>query len=48
MNSVAPSELGKASGTFGTGRQLGGALGVAIAVAVLSAAGSYASPAAYQ
>jgi EmrB/QacA subfamily drug resistance transporter len=45
MGSVAPTEIGKASGTFGTARQLGGAFGLAIAVAVFTGAGSYASPA---
>jgi EmrB/QacA subfamily drug resistance transporter len=44
MSSVAPVEVGKASGTFSTMRQLGGAFGLAIAVAVFSGAGSYASP----
>jgi MFS family permease len=43
MSSVAPSSLGKASGTFNMLRQLGGAFGIAIAVAVFSGAGSYAS-----
>jgi EmrB/QacA subfamily drug resistance transporter len=47
MGAVAPSELGKASGTFGMFRQLGGAFGVAIAVALFTGAGSYASPAAF-
>jgi EmrB/QacA subfamily drug resistance transporter len=47
MNAVAPDEIGKASGTFSTMRQLGGAFGLAIAVAVFSAAGSYASPGAF-
>ena len=40
---VAPQHIGKASGTFTTLRQLGGAFGVAIAVAVFAGAGSYAS-----
>ncbi len=44
MSSVAPAEIGTASGTFSTMRQLGGAFGLAIAVAVFSGAGSYASP----
>jgi len=44
MNAVAPSEIGKASGTFSTMRQLGGAFGLAITVAVFTGAGSYASP----
>jgi hypothetical protein len=47
MNGVARRELGKASGTFSTMRQLGAALGLAIAVAVFSGAGSYASPDAF-
>jgi hypothetical protein len=33
VGAVAPSELGKASGTYNAMRQLGGAFGVAIAVA---------------
>jgi MFS family permease len=44
MNAVAPSELGKASGAFSAMRQLGGAFGLAIGVAVFTGAGSYASP----
>jgi EmrB/QacA subfamily drug resistance transporter len=44
MSAVAPTEIGKASGTFSTARQLGGAFGLAITVAVFSGAGSYASP----
>jgi MFS family permease len=44
MSAVAPAEIGKASGTFSTMRQLGGAFGLAIAVAVFTGAGSYASP----
>jgi EmrB/QacA subfamily drug resistance transporter len=47
VSSVAPAEIGKASGTFSTMRQLGGAFGLAIAVAVFSGAGSYASPGAF-
>jgi predicted MFS family arabinose efflux permease len=47
MNGVARGELGKASGTVSTMRQLGAAFGLAIAVAVFSGAGSYASPAAF-
>lgn len=47
MNSVAPGEIGKASGTFSMMRQLGGAFGLAIPVAVFSGAGSYASPSAF-
>jgi hypothetical protein len=44
MSAVAPTQIGKASGTFSTARQLGGAFGLAITVAVFSGAGSYASP----
>jgi MFS family permease len=47
MTHVAPQHIGKASGTFTTVRQLGGALGIAIAVAVFAAAGSYQSPQAF-
>jgi EmrB/QacA subfamily drug resistance transporter len=47
VSSVAPSEIGKASGTFSMMRQLGGAFGLAIGVAVFSGAGSYASPASF-
>jgi MFS family permease len=44
MSSVAPQLIGKASGTFSTLRQLGGAFGVAVLVAAFAAAGGYASP----
>jgi EmrB/QacA subfamily drug resistance transporter len=47
LTSVAPQFIGKASGTFGTMRQLGGAFGVAVMVAVFAGAGSYASPHAF-
>jgi len=47
VSSVAPRDIGKASGTFSTMRQLGGAFGVSIGVAVFAAAGSYASPRAF-
>jgi MFS family permease len=47
MNAVAPSDLGKASGTFMTMRQLGGVFGLAIAAAVFTGAGSYVSPSAF-
>ena len=47
MNAVEPAELGKASGTFMTMRQLGGVFGLAIAAAVFTGAGSYASPSAF-
>jgi EmrB/QacA subfamily drug resistance transporter len=47
LGAVAPSEIGNASGTFTTLRQLGAAFGLAILVAVFAGAGSYASPAAF-
>ena len=47
MGSVAPTALGKASGTFNTVRQLGGVFGITILVVVFAAAGSYASPQAF-
>ena len=47
MNAVGPADLGKASGTFMTMRQLGGVFGLAIAAAVFTGAGSYVSPAAF-
>jgi MFS family permease len=47
VSSVAPQYIGKASATFSTLRQLGGAFGVAIVVAVFAGAGSYASAAAF-
>jgi EmrB/QacA subfamily drug resistance transporter len=47
VGSVPPGDIGKASGTFSTMRQLGGAFGIAILAAVFAAAGSYASPAAF-
>jgi hypothetical protein len=47
VSSVAPSDIGKASGTFSTMRQLGGAFGVAILVAVFSGTGGYASAQAF-
>ncbi len=47
VSAVAPSEIGKASGTFSMMRQLGGAFGLAIGVAVFTGVGSYASPAAF-
>jgi EmrB/QacA subfamily drug resistance transporter len=40
---VAPHDIGKASGTYSTTRQLGGAFGVAILGAVFAATGGYAS-----
>jgi EmrB/QacA subfamily drug resistance transporter len=47
LTSVAPQNIGKASGTFGTMRQLGGAFGVAVLVAVFASAGSYSSAQAF-
>jgi predicted MFS family arabinose efflux permease len=43
MSHVAPQYIGKASGTFTMARQLGGAFGIAVAVAVFAGSGSYAS-----
>ena len=47
IGSVAPNEIGKASGAFNTGRQLGGVFGVAILVAFFAAAGGYGSARAF-
>jgi EmrB/QacA subfamily drug resistance transporter len=47
VSSVSSQQIGVASGTFNTLRQLGGAFGVAISVAAFAATGSYASPAAF-
>ncbi len=47
VGAVAPEHIGRASGAFSTMRQLGGAFGVAILVAVFAGAGSYASPQAF-
>jgi EmrB/QacA subfamily drug resistance transporter len=47
VGSVAAESIGKASGTQSMMRQLGGALGLAVAVAVFTGAGTYASPAAF-
>src|SRR5581483_8988565 len=47
MSSVKGGEIGTASGSFNMMRQLGGAFGLAIVVAVFSGAGSYASPDAF-
>jgi EmrB/QacA subfamily drug resistance transporter len=44
VNAVQPQFIGKASGTFSTMRQFGGAFGIAILVAVFTGSGSYASP----
>src|SRR5215472_5625774 len=43
LTHIAPQYTGKASGTFTMVRQLGGALGIALAVAVFARRGSYAS-----
>ena len=43
VSSVPPEAIGKASGANTTMRELGGVFGIAVAVAVFSAAGSYAS-----
>ena len=47
MSHVARQHIGKASGTFTTLRQLGGAFGVAIAVAAFAGAGGYQSAQAF-
>jgi EmrB/QacA subfamily drug resistance transporter len=47
LTSVEPPDIGKASGIFSTMRQLGGALGVAVLVAVFAGAGSYESAQAF-
>jgi EmrB/QacA subfamily drug resistance transporter len=47
LNSVAQTEIGKASGTFNMFRFLGGVCGIAIAVAVFAAVGSFDSPRAF-
>jgi EmrB/QacA subfamily drug resistance transporter len=47
MSSVGPADIGKASGTFSTTRQLGAAFGLAIVVAVFTGTGSYATPASF-
>lgn len=47
FTAVRGSELGTASGTMSTMRQLGGAFGLAIVVAAFTGAGDYASPAAF-
>jgi EmrB/QacA subfamily drug resistance transporter len=47
LTSVAHQYMGKASGTYSTMRQLGGAFGVAVLVAVFAETGSYASAEAF-
>jgi EmrB/QacA subfamily drug resistance transporter len=47
VGSIANDALGKAAGANSMMRELGGVFGVAIAVAVFAAAGSYASPATF-
>ena len=47
VGSVAPRDIGTASGAYTTMRQLGGAFGVAILGAIFAASGSYASGAAF-
>jgi len=47
VGAVAMPDIGKASGTLGTIRQLGGAFGVALAVAVFANAGGYAPAGAF-
>jgi len=47
LSHVAPQHIGEASGTFTMLRQLGGAFGVALAVAVFAGTGSYASAQAF-
>jgi EmrB/QacA subfamily drug resistance transporter len=43
LSTIPPQLIGKASGSYTTMRQLGGAFGLAVAVAVFAEAGSYAS-----
>ncbi len=47
VGAVARDQIGRASATFKALRQLGGAFGVAILVAVFAGAGDYASPQAF-
>lgn len=47
VGSVAPADIGKASGTYTTTRWFGAVFGVAILVAVFAGTGSYASPASF-
>jgi len=43
LGAVEPPDIGRAAGAFSTLRQLGGAFGVAVLVAVFAAAGAYGS-----
>ena len=47
VGAVAMPDIGKASGTLSTIRQLGGAFGVALAVVVFARAGNHATPMAF-
>jgi hypothetical protein len=47
VGAVGSGEVGKASGVNNAMRELGGVFGIAVLVAVFSAAGSYASPEAF-
>lgn len=47
VRAVAHDDIGKAAGVNSTMRELGGVFGIAVAVAVFSYAGSFASPAAF-
>jgi EmrB/QacA subfamily drug resistance transporter len=47
VGAVPREQIGRASGTFSALRQLGGAFGVAILVAVFASAGDYGSPQAF-
>jgi len=47
VSAVAPTEIGKASGTYSMLRQLGAAFGVALLAAVFARAGGFASPRAF-
>jgi hypothetical protein len=47
IGSVEPQQIGKASGTLSTIRQLGGAFGVAVLATMFAASGSYASAPAF-
>lgn len=47
FSAVGPDEIGTASGTMSTLRQLGGAFGLAIVVAAFTGAGDYVTPGAF-